>query len=237
MEDVLTSEVFGPLRYVHAEAGFRPFLSRALSLAGTPCLANATGKLTLRDVSFWPTWSEPGCLRCEPDLFIVLTDEAGDLHAIAVEAKYWSGKSNRGAGVAGVLHDQLAIQWQNLLNISSRINAKPALVYLTTHMSMPREDIEASEQDWDEFRGLRPPMSLHWLSWRNLWSLFSQSEHLALRDISMCADRLNLTWFRGLSHLPDCPPIKWKFANFTKQGSFQWAVAESNTTVNWSFRR
>lgn len=147
LEDILTSEVFGLLRYVAVDRGLLSFLARAESLDGARPFENMTEPITVTEWCFWPTWEEQDCHACEPDLFICFKTASGKLHAICLEAKYWSGKSNSGAIDDRQMTDQLAKQWDNLKHIAERQGAVPTLIYLTTHSSKPRDELAASIAD------------------------------------------------------------------------------------------
>ena len=77
LEDLLTSNIFGLLKYLPCELILLPFLS----LSRNPLSSNAYLKDWLKDVScvekweFWKTLNFEGCYLCEPDLIIHLRDD------------------------------------------------------------------------------------------------------------------------------------------------------------------
>jgi len=96
-EDILTSNVFGLLRYVSPQAGLLPFLACAKSVRGECPLGTSvdgrTADAVTAEYDFWPRW--PGC---EPDVVLAIQhDERKFL--VVVEAKYRSGKSSVAFGL------------------------------------------------------------------------------------------------------------------------------------------
>lgn len=93
MEDILTSNVFGVLKYVPPEAALIPFLSKARTLGGEFPLASLSSHSEVT-FEFWPWLEEPNCTPCEPDLLIRINSLDGKSILILVKAKYRSGKSS-----------------------------------------------------------------------------------------------------------------------------------------------
>ena len=78
MEDILTSSVFGILRYLPAEKGLLPFLRKTQTIDGQPNPIDDLGDVADVKYRFWPTLKERGqlgetefeCHPCEPDLLL-----------------------------------------------------------------------------------------------------------------------------------------------------------------------
>ena len=64
MEDILTSNVFGVLKYLSPDRGLLAFLSMAVLPDGTGPLANLP-QGTTAEYEFWPWWKEDDCIGCE----------------------------------------------------------------------------------------------------------------------------------------------------------------------------
>src|SRR5262245_43252051 len=113
MEDLLTSAVFGRLRYLPPEEGLLPFLWCAKYLDGTSVLPEG---LEVREVkyTFWPWWELPSSSSAEPDLVIELSGGNGDAILVLIEAKFRSFKSSEADLEIHAPNDQLAREWENL---------------------------------------------------------------------------------------------------------------------------
>lgn len=66
-EDILTSNVFGVLKYVSPNRGLLSFLSMAVLPDGTSPFADLPATA---EYEFWPWWKEADCIGCEPDVVI-----------------------------------------------------------------------------------------------------------------------------------------------------------------------
>lgn len=237
MEDILTSNVFGMLKYLPPEIGLLPFLAKGETIEEDRPLAqlanSASGSMAA--YCFWPRLEEAGCRFCEPDVLLRVDGQAGK-HLVLVEAKYRSGKSSfaddsgsgdctTGSGeplnarptlVPGQRDepskDQLAKEWCNLASLARREgpNCKPWLVYLTADFGCPRESLDES---FSPTRDADIRKSVLWLSWRHLWRIVSnKGESEICRDLAAMLKRVDLTFYEGIS-VPDYePPLAWSFA-------------------------
>ncbi len=166
LEDLLTSDVFGPLRYLHAQEGLFPILSEATPYCET------TPKLEFDcsdepEVCFWP-WTGTS----EPDVLIKCKD-----HLVMIEAKYLSGKSGGDDGnnsesafseftlSESTSSDQLVREFNDLKRESEKYS-KYSLIYLTAHRTFPTEDIGSSydaitcKRKKEDYKN-----NVYWLSW------------------------------------------------------------------------
>src|SRR5688572_5066022 len=128
-EDVLTSTVFGLIRYLPIEEGLLRVLRRVRPVVKddeNPTLRSDAAWIDTRHVrtarvEFWPSFEAFG----EPDVLLWLEDESGArLHVVLIEAKYLSPKSGR-AEEDEVLEDerphgdQLVKYWQGLAQLGA----------------------------------------------------------------------------------------------------------------------
>lgn len=162
LEDLLTSDVFGPLRYLPFTEGLFCVLGKArLYIDPDTTFYAKFGKNRLHEpeveVEFWP---RTGC--SEPDVLVKFGD-----HLVVIEAKYLSGKSGdfdpENAETAS--SDQLAREFRDLLEYEGDFPNR-TLIYLTAHSTLPKEDLDKSycavdgEENKEKFR-----QNTYWLSW------------------------------------------------------------------------
>ena len=233
MEDILTSNVFGLLKYVRHEEGILNYLSLAEDEDGKRPLDYFS---VLREVphtsveyQFWPWWEEANCYGCEPDVVIKLKIPAKQDLIILVEAKYLSGKSSEADESYDTPTDQLAREWDNLRVKANKSDEYPVLVYLTAHYAYPIRDINDAISEFLEKRpdGARPV--IYWLSWRHLHTVCDSSPLPILNDIKLLLDRMGLTFFDGIAL--DYVNIPWSF-----EVVFDWQVVSGIQKINWRFK-
>jgi len=238
MEDVLTSNVFGLLRYIPARDGLFPFLARAEGIDGSPPplahLLNDDLDFTVSaaDFDFWPFYDEPDCKPCEPDVVIRVRNPHGRDLLILVEAKYLSGKSSEASETDQRPNDQLAREWDNLLRVAERENANPFLIYLTGSLGIPVSEIEASIAEYRSKRkdDASSPAILA-LSWRHIPEVFQQSNNVILRDLSDMAERFGFRYFHGFHLSSKHERWSWKFNPFPAR----WTRFHQSPKVRWRF--
>ena len=207
-EDVLTSNVFGLLRYLPLDAGLLPLLSKVRVVRGegaglTELDAGWLSGITRYELQLWVRHADYG----EPDIILRLYDDRNTLrHLLIIEAKLYSPKGGAGAAaanaedaevgddeVAPIDRDQLVRYWQ-LLTRELVPRAAPEaptalLVYLTAHSAPPRTDLEES---------IRPGMRLGWLSWRDVWDVARAArQHLPAQDLARLLDHKGFASFTG----------------------------------------
>lgn len=176
-EDVLTSSVFGLLRYLPDEIMLR-FLGQAVKIDGDR-LCLPAGTLGRFEVFFWPSLPD---WRREPDVVIDAFDRSSRLlRRIVIEAKYKSGKSQRDSDDVGgkkpdqvemgdQLADQLCAAWLDHKRDVVVAEEPPALIYLTSHFATPEPDITQSLHALQKKEKDVPP-EIYWLAWWKLTSL------------------------------------------------------------------
>ncbi len=227
MEDMLTSNVFGLMRYLPPSKLLLPFLALAVDSDGRHLLS---GLDETSEVSydFWPTYKEARCNSCEPDVVLKIDEPNGRRIILLIEAKYLSGKSSE-ADENTRPNDQLAREWDNLQPIAVREGHEPILLYLTAGLSFPSEDISASQKEL--IKAQKSSGIMCWLSWRHLYAITKDSEHARLKDLSCLMDKMQLTFFSGFSQVQNVPPINWQFKK-----NFEWEMGNI-PNLRWSFER
>lgn len=214
LEDLLTSNVFGSIRYVPSPDGLIPLLTSAESVNGSFPLKDLQ-ILEFPEYEFWPNMQEQNCNRCEPDVLIHLTQNNGKKIIVLVEAKYRSGLSSEADETERPM-DQLAREWDNLVNLAKRSNATPFLLYITADFSFPNKEINEAQQEFSKKRNkcISPKMNILWTSWRKLSKLLPTQKHLILKDLVAVLRMQGLIFFEGISIPESIEPIKWSFQNF-----------------------
>lgn len=238
MEDVLTSNVFGVLKYIPLEAALIPFLSKARTPGGEFPLASLSSYAEAT-FEFWPWLEEPNCTPCEPDLLIRINYPHGEKILVLIEAKYRSGKSSEEEPNTSCAQselppkDQLSREWKNLKSLAEKESAQPVLIYLTADIGCPTEEIEASQQALENRKQVRG--TICWLSWRHLPAIIVNSEHEMLRDLAAVLHRLSLIFLGGFSKFVSPGPIRWTFVS--RKIKFNWGNAFTFGHLQWEFRK
>ncbi len=236
MEDVLTSNVFGLLRYVPATLGLLPLLSRSKSINGSQPLdwMADLGDTDINsvDYAFWPYLSEGDGKPCEPDLVVRLQLPANRKLLVLIEAKYRSGISSQASASDEPLNDQLARELDNLILTARKEAAEPFLIYLTDSIGFPESDVIESIAEYQEKRpGNLVKTALLALSWREIPEVFDSSDNLILKDLCSLCQRLGLSFFHGM-HVPRWQQQRlWRFNPLPHR----WIRLDDTTKINWRF--
>jgi hypothetical protein len=239
MEDLLTSNVFGILRYLPTADVILSFLSKASSLNGQ-CPLTSLSVQSKVNFEFWPWLTAPSCAGCEPDVLLRIDSPAGGSYLVLIEAKYRSGKSSKAdliddsanfdTETSDEVKDQLAREWQQLNFLASKESRNPVLIYLTAHMSFPREEIQASEREL--FARGKTEATMCWLSWRHLATIVSKNRGSELlEDLLLMLQRLNLIFFQGFSPFRQFDWPKWHYS-----AEFQWDQMRGLEMFDWRFK-
>jgi hypothetical protein len=226
LEDLLTSSVFGTLKYLAPEEGLCAVLAHARA-GETTALHEVLADRPFRQIDyvFWP-WLQEGHLKgCEPDVLITIRTRSARLARILVEAKYRSGKSSEALAEAEPTappNDQLAREWSNLVRLCRGDDATPILVYLTADPSPPRSELEASQAELA--RGEHPERAtLVWLSWRDCAPALSPLPGAMMADLcAMLRERYGFTRFNGFVP-PQRSTCGWTFA--APAATYDWSAA------------
>ena len=218
-EDLLTSDVFGCLRYLPFEKGFQKILTQAqlyIDQKKLLCIKNSDENVS---VEFWPRLEN----NSEPDVLI----RNGD-HLIMIEVKYLSGKSghyepNQDSedSMEAASSDQLARLFRGLLSDKSNYS-RCSLIYLTAHRILPKKDIEDGYKELDELSDdtrHEYKDNVYWLSWFEVYKtvgrLLDESSEIqdkfwriVLSDVKELLNRKSLRQFEGFKGMIDnCSPI------------------------------
>lgn len=206
-EDLLTSTVFGLLRYLPLSDWMPELVRRIRPIdeergPGFPMDRNWLDSSTVVRcrLEMWRGRRPHG----EPDVLMSLFDDQERLrHLLVIEVKLYSPKSGtakivkRGADaddeeeqLADIDKDQLVRYWRYLCDERSQERAKQtgdsadappicaSLVYLTAHATPPTDELLLSR------RAGGPDMRLGWLSWFDMWQVV---HHIAARDKALPA--------------------------------------------------
>ena len=231
MEDILTSNVFGLLRYEQPQDGILKYLSFAEDRDEKPLkylrsLDDVFHKSI--DYKFWPSWKETNREGCEPDVVISLEIPDRENLLILIEAKYLSGKSSEADESNDKPTDQLAKEWDNLTEKARKQNVRPILIYLTAHYAYPHQDIDDAIKEFSDKRPEKTEPVIYWLSWRHLHKVCENTDNPILNDLALLLERLNLKFFDGVKleevHIP------WFFEKV-----FGWQKYTETQTIKWRF--
>ena len=239
LEDLLTSDVFGPLRYLPAADGILPVLRKARNYKGEK-LSICDGSTCELKLQFWPrfTHSERDA-QVEPDVVV----EYGK-HVVMIEAKYLSGKSGGGEddfesiGSETASSDQLAKEFHVLKEHYSSY-CKHTLIYLTAHNTFPENDINegCSSNNAEDYK-----RNTYWLSWFDIHDsiealhISQQDAHkkLILDDIKCLLYRKGFRKFEGFKKIeamkvnPVSEKLFYQHAIKRFEGFEKLAIAEIN---------
>ncbi|RLD97778.1 MAG: hypothetical protein DRI92_05055 [Aquificota bacterium] len=229
MEDILTSNVFGLIKYLPPKLLLFPFLRVAKTIKGDLPLKTISDDLSSQLI-FWPFLNETNCRPCEPDLLLNLSDGTGKTrYSILIEAKFHSGKSSY-PDSSDFPNDQLAREYDNLQKYSENVGSIPVLIYLTADYGMPRGSIEESISEYTAKRGNTPTIA--WISWQHLNSIIGDTTGHdqygeMIRDISSLLTKLGLDLFKGAPALEPYN-LRWKFKKM-------WQFGIKAPVISWSF--
>jgi hypothetical protein len=229
MEDLLTSNVFGSIKYLPAKEGLLPILVNSQDVNGNP------PKIDLEQISkvtydFWPWIKEQLCCGCEPDVRISLQLANGSKVNVFVEAKYLSSKSSFADEEREAPSDQLAREWDNLQEISSRDGATPLFLYVTADLGYPVSDFSDSVKDYEKYKSKE--MTMYWISWRKLPGLFKKAKKdTILYDLVGILRRMGLTFYEGIMKVEPIQ-VKW---TFKIARNWDWTLFE-DIEIHWNFK-
>lgn len=227
LEDLLTSNVFGSIKYIPPEEALLPLLASSRDGFGNAPI-HVQQPVSSVDYSFWQWIQEPGCQGCEPDVIITIQLMGKQKIIILVEAKYLSDKSSESTE-QGTPTDQLAREWDNLTYLAKREDATPILLYVTADLGYPKKSIESSLREYMQKR--KREMSVFWISWRKLPTLFSDKEQEILKDLVKVLRRQGLTFFEGITK-PDPIDFEWSFRTVV---NWVWSSFDE-CTIHWEYR-
>lgn len=247
LEDKLTGDIFGVLRYLPSEKLLMPFLRKAYHINPE---SNKIKQLELSfntepNITFWPkTYS-----GIEPDVEII-GFEATTKTKIFIEVKYKSGLSGNDEEKENIQpkdsKNQLIRQIRVLAN--ELIYDKKVLVFLTEDGSYPQEILRRVLDSINANR-LLSSVQLYWLSWHELKSVTSNLLHyqLPIFEKRIIEDILMYCNKKGFSRYKYYFPkriTRWNFINNIKKPeayiyqpliTFLNSTPGSNINSKWSF--
>ena len=244
MEDLLTSDIFGCMRYLPVDKALLPFLYTARSFQGKSF--NIQDRILKTHYSFWPWLRSHDCIPCQPDVLIGLEIEGYYVHLILVEAKYYSGLSSD-EDERPEPNDQLARELDNLHGVScaslgwaSQLNiASRTLLFITQDMGMPPALLA---QSLDEYKRKRKRDSdIFWTSWRFLPSILERAieKERVTEHIAVLGDMLSLVLRKGLIMFQGIEPLTEDFAvpdfYHITQSKYAWPDIPESLEINYIY--
>jgi hypothetical protein len=234
LEDLLTSNVFGSIKYVPPEEGLLPLLASSIDKDGN-VPTHALQPISTVKYEFWPWIQEQKCEGCEPDVLITAQLLNDHKIIVLVEAKYLSEKSSE-ANERETPEDQLAREWDNLTCLADREKATSILLYVTADIGYPKKSLEESRQEYRQKR--KKDMSVFWISWRKLPKLFSDKKQDILSDLVEVLQRQGLTFYEGIADLRPIDiewsfkaVVNWDWSSYVEYSTF-WKY-QASKTYNW----
>lgn len=228
LEDLLTSDVFGTMKYAGWKKGFIEWLLKA---KGAPVEPNpppiknylSKSKITHIEYKFWPRLKNGR----EPDLALLVSFDLEDYLLILIEAKYFSGTSDwevdEETEPFGLTGNQIADQINGLKNmlpmdlfkwfestsdskfIDADIHLEMIYLFITMHSVLPVNDFENSTKQLGNIW----PIHSYWLSWNSLSEClkkhFDQTGNgfnALIKDLYYLLHRKRLVPFHGFKMLP-----------------------------------
>jgi hypothetical protein len=229
LEDQLTGDVFGTLRYIDPQTGLLPFLVSSYCLTNVgqrvhPNFSNAT----IKQILFWP-W----IVEAEPDVLIELAEDGVQGLVILIEAKYYSPLSSDDPPEDALTPDETITS--ELASVNPNENSSPdesqnqlvrqmrgmramypgyrrIQIFLTTDRVYPR-DLLSRVRGLADTEGLGDT-ELYWLCWHDLpavlqqalqkceaWS--SERDGIILNDLLLLCERKGFARFSQLV-IPGC---------------------------------
>lgn len=176
LEDLLTSDVFGTMKYAGWQYGFMNWLRSAVSPDGHSCAVDTLPTDShIRHVHFvfWPTLRNGR----EPDLLLGIETYTGELLQIMVEAKYYSGTSDIEMSVdemkpelsGNQIADQVNCFPDLFPNLRNRISQSIHL-FVTAHDMCPTRIYEVASHYI-----LKKDILLFWLNWQSLCAFLEET--------------------------------------------------------------
>lgn len=244
MEDLLTSDTFGCMRYVPSQRLLIPFLRTACSLRGQALPISKT--VISAHYSFWPWLKSQGRIPCQPDIVIGLETEGDRIHLVLVEAKYYSGLSSEESELPEP-NDQLARELDNLDSVScAALGWNPqlkvvsrSLLFITQYMGMPRDLLARSLAEYTRKR--HRDGDIFWTSWRFLPSILEKSLECETisESIAVLKDMLNLLVRKGLMMFQGIEPVIYHFDlpdfyHFAEKG-YVWPHISESPDIDYTY--
>ena len=227
MEDLLTSDVFGTMKYAGWDKGFLEWLLSAEPapvIPPPPPIKHFFDERQIVSVTykFWPNLKN----NREPDLAMLIGFDSGHQLLALVEAKYFSGTSDfevdetrgetdlSGNQIADQVNGLNAMTHGELLPLFGKIDygvpydeleLKRIHLFITVHTELPKADYENSLKKVGDFW----PIPSYWLSWGKLAEkLEAHITHSGsgldalILDLLLLLKRKGLIPFKGFKTIP-----------------------------------
>lgn len=209
LEDQLTGDVFGTLRYIDYKYGLIPILMESYYISKREERKYLKFKEpNVKKIRFWP-W----IIEAEPDLIIEMKENSHEPIIIQVEVKYYSGLSSDDSPADNVeISDKMEIKEQTINTSRNQIvrqirSLKKAYpghrriqIYLTTDVVYPKE-LLSRVQIKLENEDLKAT-ELYWLSWHDIPSIlkkfykyFCGRENIIVSDLLMLLEKKGFARF------------------------------------------
>jgi mRNA-degrading endonuclease RelE of RelBE toxin-antitoxin system len=247
MEDVLTSDVFGLIKYIDPGLMLKDILNASVRFSDKGNFI--AGRITEASYYFWPklsfTWSGQRKVR-EPDIVIILKGEDGTETAVIVEVKYRSGKSyifeQQEQDEEGCVRDQLAEEMmavyskdlsceKSLAERLKNCNQK-YLIFVTGHTIFPEADKDETAKSIEDSKITEFGIdSMYWVSWYTIYDLIQKKAFLSpiLYDLAALLELKGFTPFNGFDGI-DLSGIKL-YDNYFFEEEFSLATGKEIKSI------
>jgi hypothetical protein len=210
-EDVLTSTIFGNLRYFKNQNLLISFLNKAIDYNGVNLNINTRN---IFKIDFWKKYYLNNSQKYnEPDLYL-----NNNKYNVIIECKYHSfldektivSKDNR------IEYSNQLIRYSKIIEKSKK---KKIIIYLTNEVGMPIKIIE------ETLKRINKNIKLFWLSWRMLHKAmdnhqndnYSYGERQVFNDLLLFLKKRELTIFCGLRI--KTVEFYWEYSKYYKTNS------------------
>lgn len=230
MEDMLTSSVFGALKYSNSKY-LNTFIGKSVSLKDVE-LSKIIKINKIQKIIFWPKLFSEYCNKSEPDILIEAKSLDNKDLLFCVEAKLNSNKSSY-PDDSKFPNDQLAREYDNLFFLAQKRNIYNFyLIYLTKDIAPPVNDMKISINEYRLKRN--KSMELYWLNWQSLIPLIKECADNMLIDIYNLLLKLDLNVFEGIPTFRFFIDTKWLFNVY--ETVFQWLPSPTHP-FNYEFKK
>lgn len=232
MEDLLTSDVFGTMKYAGWQFGFMEWLRSATSPidgASAALVLPKDDEINRLHYAFWPTLINGR----EPDLLIGIESFNGKIVQIMVEAKYLSGASDVTLQDTETTFyysgNQIADQVNDFPKTFPELNGKTIVacihLYVTAHYSCPTDVYENAIKFIEKI-----DIPLYWLNWQSLPAFLrvvlanpvNHGTWALLSDLLLLLERKNLVPFDGFNQQITCNFSRLVGCSFWSQSKAGW---------------
>ncbi len=231
LEDQLTGDVFGSLRYLDSSAALLPYLVSSYFLSSELKRHHPDNFMgaRLKEILFWP-WVD----AAEPDILLKLELNGHKECVICIEAKYYSGLSSddypefpsregehslrqgspdrNESSTREESHNQLVRQMRGMKKVYPQ--RRRVQIFLTADRIYPNEVLSRVRQRSD-LEGLNDT-EIYWLSWHDLPAILrisyeggaqlSERERIIVRDLLSLCERKGFGRFSRMEfHLGTVP--------------------------------